>query len=317
MVAISLSIFCIDRSLACSRRHVGMVSCFASPVSLVPRAKLQAQSGSSKRSTLSALGASRLPIRPSLLGSRERSRSPLRDGLPVLRVDAPSRRPRLGAQLPMVLTEEDEQQAIDELEKDILATTTSKSHASHLRTITVALSHLGSYTMAADTHYLEGFGLYSETWRVCVHASVFSGISYGVRTIQPPWMHNILGCRVPQTPIQLLRPAVKENSWSHGHLRDEQPREGGSHGHLRAIPLDDCCEKAVPRTSPSITLSPTARKWSHGHLRASIFPHRARSRVPWTSPRRPLLTNQASTGRSKGEQAPKLTVDTGYRYNHP
>ena len=254
MVAISLSIFCIDRSLACSRRHVGMVSCFASPVSLVPRAKLQAQSGSSKRSTLSALGASRLPIRPSLLGSRERSRSPLRDGLPVLRVDAPSRRPRLGAQLPMVLTEEDEQQAIDELEKDILATTTSKSHASHLRTITVALSHLGSYTMAADTHYLEGFGLYSETWRVCVHASVFSGISYGVRTIQPPWMHNILGCRVPQTPIQLLRPAVKENSWSHGHLRDEQPREGGSHGHLRAI----------------LFSTTVARKRSLGHLRASL-----------------------------------------------
>ena len=120
----------------------------SAPISFTPRAKSQASGGGDRRSSSSTLLASRLPVRPSLLSSsssllRVRSRSPRRDGLPGLRSDAPSRRPRVGAQLPSVLSDEDKQQALKELEKDILAATTNKSHASRLRTIGMALSLWG------------------------------------------------------------------------------------------------------------------------------------------------------------------------------
>ena len=122
--------------------HLSSSVAFVPRPKAAPKARVQRveRNGPSLSSSSSLDLASRLPVVSVL---RERSRSPGRDGLPGLRSDAPGRRAMTTAQLPRILSEEDKAEACRLLDKDILSSTTNRTHAARLKTIGVALSLWG------------------------------------------------------------------------------------------------------------------------------------------------------------------------------
>ena len=112
------------------------------PVIFVSKAKAAAKalaSGGSRRSVMPSSSSSPLP----LVQDSGRSRSPPRVALPGLRADAPGRLARRFVGLPRVLDEESRARALEELDRDILATTTNRTTAARLRTIQSALTLWG------------------------------------------------------------------------------------------------------------------------------------------------------------------------------
>ena len=95
------------------------------------RPSAAAVSSSSSPSSASLFRAA-LPVRPVLA---DRSRSPERRALPGLRADAPGRRAISAAKLPNVLSQQDKESALKELEVDVLAASTHRTHQARLRTI--------------------------------------------------------------------------------------------------------------------------------------------------------------------------------------
>ena len=164
----------------------------ASPIFLVPRPKpvpapksraARVQSaGTSSSSSLPSLISSRLPLGPAL---RERSRSPLRDGLPGLRGDAPGRRARVSAHLPQVLSTEDKEEALRLLDRDVLAATTNRPHAARLNTIELALSLWGCASVATHTHVAEGPCFDPEAWGLFFCSVILDGLHDGGRATWP------------------------------------------------------------------------------------------------------------------------------------
>ena len=104
----------------------------ATPVVFVAKAKAAAKQLAQPRSTPSAR------VVPAA-SSRPRSRSPRRAALPALRSDAPGRLDHQLAALPSVFSPAEKRQALEDLDRDILAASTNRIHGARLRTIGNAL----------------------------------------------------------------------------------------------------------------------------------------------------------------------------------